>query len=449
MDKVISLNIVNSQMLDAGLLPYIRFTKQGGVIGSSPGADWQLKHRLNEVKAQQCRILWLDEQFCVEDLCGEVFVNQSSMPIGLNRMASLNENDEISIGPYKVRISLGSENERSSAMTKQLSEMFDEQALSDLTQTSALSAGLVAEVKLAAIDDPMQALDALEQQGRNKVLSFTSLDPEQETEMSLIDSQLLGSDKELTMQADSEYTQDSAIALKKHTYLDNFTMDEKTLDLLESELHTDFDKNSVPSIHPVGNHLTAGPLFRGLGVQLGDVLDSEQMQAISVDLGASLKAAISGILSLHDTASQGRYQLMNKNLQPIEDNPLRLGLNYEDTVKTLFDDDRSPVHLSSASAITESLQSVEQHNQAVQTAISEALDYILMAFSPEKLLKRFSQYRKSSDANLETGDKWAWSMYEKYYAELTSNRQKGFEKLFWEVFEQAYDRKLRELQRDC
>ncbi|MBL4816600.1 type VI secretion system-associated FHA domain protein TagH [Shewanella sp.] len=449
MDKVISLNIVNSQMLDAGLLPYIRFTKQGGVIGSDPGADWQLKHRLNEVKAQQCRILWLDEQFCVEDLCGEVFVNQSSMPIGLNRMASLNENDEISIGPYKVRISLGSENERSSAMTKQLSEMFDEQALSDLTQTSALSAGSVAEVKLAAIDDPMQALDALEQQGRNKVLSFTSLDPEQETEMSLIDSQLLGSDKELTMQADSEYTQDSAIALKKHTYLDNFTMDEKALDLLESELHTDFDKNSVPSIHPVGNHLTAGPLFRGLGVQLGDVLDSEQMQAISVDLGASLKAAISGILSLHDSASQGRYRLMNKNLQPIEDNPLRLGLNYEDTVKTLFDDDRSPVHLSSASAITESLQSVEQHNHAVQTAISEALDYILMAFSPEKLLKRFNQYRKSSDANLETGDKWAWSMYEKYYAELTSNRQKGFEKLFWEVFEQAYDRKLRELQRDC
>lgn len=437
-------------MLDTGLLPYIRFTQQGGVIGSDPGSDWQLKNRLNEVKAQQCRILWLDEQFCVEDLCGEVFVNQSSMPIGLNRMASLNENDEISIGPYKVRISLGSENERSSAMTKQLSEMFDEQTLSDLTQTSALSAGSAPDVKLTAIDDPMQALDALAQQGRNKVMSFTSdLEAEQETEVSLIDSQILSSDKELTMQADSEYTQDSAIALKKHTYLDNFTMDEKTLDLLESELHTDLDNNSVSSIHPVGNHLTAGPLFRGLGVQLGDVRNSEQMQAISVDLGTSLNAAISGILSLHDTASQGRYQLMNKNLQPIEDNPLRLGLNYEDTIKTLFDNDRSPVHLSPAAAISESLKSVEHHNQAVQTAIAEALDYILMAFSPEKLLKRFNQYRKSSDASLETGDKWAWSMYEKYYAELTSNRQKGFEKLFWEVFEQAYDRKLRELQRDC
>ena len=151
---------------------------------------------------------------------------------------------------------------------------------------------------------------------------------------------------------------------------------------------------------------------------------------------------------MHNTANQSRYELMNKNMQPIEDNPLRLGLGYEETVKTLFSHERSPVHLSSAAAIAESLQSIEHHNEAVQSAISEALDYILAAFSPTKLLKRFSQYRKSSDLNLETGDEWAWSMYEKYYEELTSNRQKGFEKLFWEVFEQAYDRKLRELQRD-
>ncbi|MEI6859658.1 MAG: type VI secretion system-associated FHA domain protein TagH [Shewanella sp.] len=450
MDKVISLNIVNSQLLDAGLLPYIHFSQQGGVIGSASDSDWQLKSRLNEVKAQQCRILWLDGQFCVEDLCGEVFINQSSMPIGLNSMASLNERDEITIGPYKIRVSLGNEIERSSAMTKQLSEMFDElQVSSDLTQTSVLSVDSIPDVKITVIDDPMQALDALEVQGKNKILSFSSVDTGHKTEQSLIGSQILVSDKELTMQADSEYTQDSAIALKKHTYLDNFTMDKNTLDLMESELHTDFDNHSEPPIQAVGNHLTTGPLFRGLGMQLGDVHDSEQMQAISVDLGTSLKAAISGILSLHETANQGRYQLMNKNLQPIEDNPLRLGLSYEDTIKTLFDEDRSPVHLSSAAAISESLKSVEYHNQAVQTAIAEALDYILMAFSPEKLLKRFNQYRKSSDANLETDDNWAWSMYEKYYAELTSNRQKGFEKLFWEVFEQAYDRKLRELQRDC
>ena len=40
-------------------------------------------------------------------------------------------------------------------------------------------------------------------------------------------------------------------------------------------------------------------------------------------------------------------------------------------------------------------------------------------------------------------DDWAWGMYTHYYDELASARQRGFEKLFWEVFEQAYDRALR------
>jgi type VI secretion system protein ImpI len=442
LDKSISLNIVNSQMLESGLMPFINFTQQGGILGRDINADWRLKDRKDEVYPQHCRILWLDEQFCLEDLCGEVFVNNSSLPIGLNRIASLNENDEIQIGPYKVRISLGLTSDLSTTMTKRVSEMFSENDFAELMKESVPAA--IEETRDVSVDDPMLALDALQNRRHDNLLSFESEKEAKLDHISLIDTETVISDKELTMQADSEYTQDSAIALKKHTYLDELTMDEKTLDLLESELHAGLDQPS----ELLGEHITSGPLFRGLGVQIGSLQNSEQMQSLSVDLGAALKSAISGLLSLHNTANQSRYELMNKNMQPIEDNPLRLGLGYEETVKTLFSHDRSPVHLSSAAAIAESLQSIEHHNEAVQSAITEALDYILAAFSPNKLLKRFAQYRKSSDVNLETGDKWAWSMYEKYYEELTSNRQKGFEKLFWEVFEQAYDRKLRELQKD-
>ncbi|GGJ00766.1 hypothetical protein GCM10007978_43000 [Shewanella hanedai] len=442
MDKSISLNIVNSQMLESGLMPFVRFTQQGGILGCDINADWRLKDREGEVYSQHCKILWLDEQFCLEDLCGEVFVNNSSLPIGLNRIASLNENDEIQIGPYKVRISLGLASDPSTGLTKRVSEMFSENDFAELMKEPV--AEKAAEIRDTSVDDPMLALDALQNRSKENILSFESRKEEELDHISLIDTDVVVSNKELTMQADSEYTQDSAIALKKHTYLDEFTMDEKTLDLLESELHAGLEQPA----ESLGEHITSGPLFRGLGVQIGSLQNSDQMQSLSVDLGAALKSAITGLLALHNTANQSRYELMNKNMQPIEDNPLRLGLGYEETVKTLFSHDRSPVHLSSAAAIAESLQSIEHHNEAVQSAISEALDYILAAFSPTKLLKRFAQYRKSSDLNLETGDEWAWSMYEKYYEELTSNRQKGFEKLFWEVFEQAYDRKLRELQRD-
>lgn len=37
-------------------------------------------------------------------------------------------------------------------------------------------------------------------------------------------------------------------------------------------------------------------------------------------------------------------------------------------------------------------------------------------------------------------------MYKNYYEELTSKRQYGFEKLFWEVYSQAYDKALRDKQ---
>lgn len=61
-------------------------------------------------------------------------------------------------------------------------------------------------------------------------------------------------------------------------------------------------------------------------------------------------------------------------------------------------------------------------------------------------MKRFENYRRSYQTPEQNTDAWAWEMYQSYYKELTSDRQQGFEKLFWEVFDQAYDRLLREKQ---
>ncbi|HHY0626831.1 TPA: type VI secretion system-associated FHA domain protein, partial [Vibrio parahaemolyticus] len=73
----------------------------------------------------------------------------------------------------------------------------------------------------------------------------------------------------------------------------------------------------------------------------------------------------------------------------------------------------------------------------------------LVAFSPEVLLRRFSQYRRATEPHSQETGSWAWQMYNDYYQELTSFRQQGFEKLYWEIFEQAYDQKIREMQREC
>lgn len=222
-------------------------------------------------------------------------------------------------------------------------------------------------------------------------------------------------------------------------------MDEEVLDLLEKEMGMDFSQEAPAG---EGNHLVTGPIFRGLGVNAASNDDAADLQLLSEEMGASLKAAIAGVLNIHKQVESSRYGGMNKNLQPIEDNPLRLGMTYEQTVLTMFDSNRSPVHLSAPAAIDESLKLVQHHNTAVETAISEALTHILNAFSPDVLMRRFMNYRRPGQLIHESQEEWAWNMYESYFKELASNRQQGFEKLFWEIFDQFYDKKLRDIQRE-
>ncbi|BCV39574.1 type VI secretion system-associated FHA domain protein TagH [Shewanella algae] len=441
MSNLIALNVVNSQLLESGLVPHTRMNKDGGLIGAGPGCEWVLRDRERTIGDYFCRILWLDGHFCIEDLCGRVFLNGSTVELGRDRKARLNENDHIAIGPYKVRVTLLDSEQADDPVTGQLSEWFKSENGSLIQAETAEEE----EETDASLDDPLLALDRQQQAAvKSVVFDQESVTKEQENAESLLAKELYWQGKNFTAQADTDFDTGSAIHLNKRAKMDNI-MDENALDLLESEV-----KNGLGNDWPAdeGTHIATGPMLRGLGVQLGDMNDTGTQQALAIEMGAALQAAIKGLLSLHQDAQSSRYDLINKNLQPIEDNPLRLGLDYQETVRTLFDDNKSPVHLSPAAAISESLNSIEHHNEAVQHAITEALNYILKSFSPDTLLRRFSQYRKVSESALNPGDNWAWEMYENYYQELTSSRQQGFRKLFWEVFEQAYDKKLRELQRE-
>ncbi|TNE96100.1 MAG: type VI secretion system-associated FHA domain protein TagH [Gammaproteobacteria bacterium] len=192
-------------------------------------------------------------------------------------------------------------------------------------------------------------------------------------------------------------------------------------------------------------HISAAPLIKGMGFEL-DFADSDEMRLFLEEAGQTLQATVDGLLALH-RGEDSHHRALRTRLQPIEDNPLRLGESYGDTVQTLFAGQRSPVHLSAPAAVRESLESLNQHQQATRIAIREALDAILHAFSPEALLRRFHGYRRGLQESEDEGH-WAWDMYQHYYRELNSSRQQGFERLFQEVFDQAYDQHLRQLQRE-
>jgi len=443
--QCITLVVTNTQVLEAGLSATKTFYAEGGSIGASPGDDWNLRDRKGKVRLSHCKISVIDGEFCITDTSDATYVNGASMPIGWGKHAQLNENDTVAIGPYEIRVHFAEEEEVFSGKTRSLKQVFSDSENSSLLAHGAAPVAFDAAVNddSGAVDDPLAALDELEGMLGSDLddLSLDTSKGEDESDfLTAKDQQWQGSS--MTVQADSDYETSSAISLQQASTGDH-GMGEDTLESLEL---TAAEQRYAPDAG--SSHFVAGPMIRGLGVSIGKSENLADMQMLAEELGCSLQAAVKGLLSLHQQVEDSRYGIMNKNLQPIEDNPLRLGLPYDETIKTMYDGKRSLVHLAAPAAIEESLSTVKNHNEAVQTATAEALTQVLRAFSPDVLMKRFKSYRRTELHESESQEAWAWEMYNSYYAELISERQKGFEKLFWEIFDQAYDKKLREMQRE-
>lgn len=190
------------------------------------------------------------------------------------------------------------------------------------------------------------------------------------------------------------------------------------------------DRNDdVSAAEMAQRHLAVTPLLRGLGGSL-TMSNSDDADDFLEEAGRTLQAAIKGLLDLQ----QQRNSLSDKHLRPLEDNPLRLNMDYATALDVMFAEGKSPVHLAAPAAVSESLRNVRHHEEANRAAIVESLRVLLDAFSPQNLLRRFVQYRRSHELRQPLDDAGAWQMYSHYYEELASDRQQGFEMLFNEVY---------------
>ncbi|RTZ16412.1 type VI secretion system-associated FHA domain protein TagH [Vibrio aquaticus] len=459
----LTLLVVNAQILESKLSALISWNSHGGVIGSSSEADWQLQNANQPIDEEHCEVVVVDGAFCLRDLCGKTYLNHSDMPIGQGGLAKLVHRDRVQVGPYQIRVMLGDCEDE--LVAEPLSHWYPS-TKEDLVADGNFDEADTPQNEPTVNTDPLSALGNGKSQGHEDSL--------------LDDEHLSVKHPNHTLQADSEHQISSSMTLKKiltfgfglkkkqsptngrnndtgypntdlevdqpttHNVSEGLIMDEQVLDLIEEEAAKSI--HSAPESASGTNHLLTGPMLNGLGVDVENTDSVERMHLLSQEMGESLQACIQGILSLHQQVNDGRFGTLNRNLQPIEDNPLRLGLSYEETIKTLYDGDKSHVHLSAAAAIRESLANVQAHNEAMQYATSEALGQILRSFSPDVLLRRFNHYKRQHHVSDQGEDAWAWEMYQNYYQELTSQRQQGFEKLFWEIFEQAYDRRIREKQ---
>lgn len=429
----LELAVTNSHALRAGSSARHSFSHAGGTIGSR-GSDWLLDDGQETVEAIHCEIAWIDNSYCVRDQSGATRINDATTPLRRGTTARLRDGDILHIGSFQVTAHLLAPgniacDNRSQAQLD-VGELLNEPTVTLQGSSDPIAPldGVPRRTDLSAFDalegqaqptdalDPLAALDAAQHQPQDTLVSDT------------LDRTVYGLSAQSSTQPDHARTRHEAVYGSPKTLTGDSSMSQSFTRTLGSG-----DANALVQ-----------PLAEGLGASVGPV-DACEGFALLLEAGKALGAMVRGIVALQTSAEGNRRYLapLAGTLQPIEDNPLRLGLDYPSTVRALFSVERSLVHLSPSAAVEESLNQVRRHQIAMTRAIEAGLQALLRAFAPDQLRQRFERYQSAQSVHSE-GPDWNWQMYTHYYNELSSSRQQGFEKLFWEVFGHAYDRALRQ-----
>lgn len=416
----LTLQVMNGNELESGCAAKCLFGADGGDIGHAPGCHWPVQDKAGTIAGRTCTVIRHDGAFCLKSLMPGLMINLAKIPS--DTLVRLSQGDEIQLGTLALKVFL-----HDGAATT-----YDERMATP--ETIVMNRDSLAETLLTTEGQPAYPGMPFRHHLAPTVAHGFSSDPLQALQA---ESLMVAGDPGAPIDMPPART---VAPLSDLTGTNGINMP-----------FMDLPPGRIPENNGNGDefsamaqyHLAVTPLLRGMDCPL-TLHDSQDADEFLEEAGRALQATIKGLLNLQ----QQRNSLSDKHLRPLEDNPLRLNMDYATALDVMFAEGKSPVHLAAPAAIAESLRNIRHHEEANRAAITEALRIMLDAFSPANLIRRFIQYRRSHELRRELDDAGAWQMYSNYYEELASSRQQGFEMLFNEVYAQVYDRVLREKQQE-
>ncbi len=414
----LTLQVMNGNELESGRAAKCLFSAEGGDIGHAPACRWPVQDRAGSVAGRACQVILHDGAFCLRSLMPGLMINLAPVSVDAG-LVRLRQGDEIGLGALALKVFIHE--------GKLVS--YSEQMAAP--ETIVTNRDRLADTLLTTDGQPAYPGMPHRHQLADTVVNGFSTDP-----LQALRAESLTTTSDLLSGGVSSAPVSDPV---KDNEINTPFMD---LPPLYADPQGSNDNDTSPA-EMAQRHLAATPLLRGLGSSL-TVRNSQDADDFLEEAGRTLQAAIKGLLELQ----QRQSSLSDKHLRPLEDNPLRLNMDYATALNVMFAEGKSPVHLAAPAAVSESLRNVRHHEEANRAAIVESLRILLDAFSPQSLMRRFIQYRRSHELRQPLDDAGAWQMYSHYYDELASDRQQGFELLFNEVYAQVYDRVLREKQRE-
>lgn len=417
----LTLQVMNGNELESGRAAKCLFSAEGGDIGHATACRWPVQDRAGSIAGRACEVVLHDGTFCLRSLMPGLMINLAPVSVD-SGLVRLRQGDEIGLGALALKVFLHE--------GKLVS--YSEQMAAP--ETIVTNRDRLADALLTTDGQPTYPGMPHRHQLADTVVNGFSTDP-----LQALQTESLTTAGDLLSGAAPLRTTATLSAPPSNSGLENQFMD---LPPMYADSHESHDEAGAQG-EMTHRHLAVTPLMRGLGCSLS-VRNSQEADDFLEEAGRTLQAAIQGLLELQHQ----RNSLSDKHLRPLEDNPLRLNMDYTTALDVMFAEGKSPVHLAAPAAVRESLRNIRHHEEANRRAIIESLRVLLDAFSPQSLMRRFVQYRRSHELRQPLDDAGAWQMYSHYYDELASSRQQGFEMLFNEVYAQVYDRVLREKQRE-
>lgn len=490
------LVIDNTANLENGSKATATFSEQGGCIGSAEHCHWQLLDRRNSVSHEHVQIFLQDGAFCAEAMDKNgLIINGSSRPILSGMKFRISDGDVWKIGEFILTTYVVAEDSEAGRQSEQWAGRFAaidsivpgkliveddhsrvniEAILADELE-SDLNEDFFARRRRGEVEerDPIETLDLQDADGlpenQDPLLQLYNQSTIEQREL---DHDLLGT---LGLQPEKSGTAfgvddpqahhrlmtmpqikgtnrmtdtgDKAVDPDMDSYLEALT-NSGGQGMVVSDIQENEGWHGAVSLSQDGeehmvDHVVLRPLMSALGLPVKDMSLPEANQ-ITKEIGSALKTAITGLMTIHAKQLADRSTLNDTHLHPVEDNPIRLAESPHQAIEDLLLIN-NPVHLNAPSAIEESLKQIELHESASHIAVDEALEAVLNGLSPANLMARFARY-KGHAPRTDDLDSWHWQMYQHYYSEMKSDRQRGLARMFWQVFRQVYDREMRSNQ---
>lgn len=184
-------------------------------------------------------------------------------------------------------------------------------------------------------------------------------------------------------------------------------------------------------------------LLRGAGLSEQD-LSPEMVR----DLGKVLRVVVQGVMDVlrARTEIKLQFRLPLTRIQSDENNPLKHCPNVESALHTLLIQ-RNPGYLSTVQAFEDAFADIRSHQLAMLEGVRVAFESMLESFDPEELQKQFEGGgKRGGRLGFGGGKAKFWDLYVAHFAQLGSDADDTYRRLFGDVFAEAYEKQLERLK---